>query len=123
TAIVADAIFLMIGVVRMGRSELVHDAAVILGALVGVLDQQADGGPCGATLEHARENLHLIGFLALGGKARGAGLASVQIALQVSFAQGQPRWATIYNATQGGAMAFAEAGHREEFADGVSGHL
>jgi hypothetical protein len=37
----------------MGRAEQVLDRRIVLGLLVGVADQQADGGAGGLAFEHA----------------------------------------------------------------------
>mgnify|MGYP003331099840 CR=1 FL=1 len=51
-----------------GRSQAegLGDLAIVLGALVGVLDQQADGRAGGAALEDPGEDLHLVRLAALG---------------------------------------------------------
>src|SRR5437764_1332394 len=61
-AIVADAVLGPVGVVGVPRAEAVLDLAVILGALVLVLDQQADRRAGGQALEHAGEDLDPVGL-------------------------------------------------------------
>ena len=86
-AIVAHAVFRVIGEVGMAGAVAVADFAIVLGALVGVLDHQGNrrsGGhrPAGAVvLEHAGQDLDRVRFLALGDEARGAGAALVEEAL------------------------------------------
>ena len=77
TTVIADTIFVMVGVVGMRRAEQVLDRRVVLGLLVGVADQQANRAASRPAFENAREDLDLVGFLALGGVAAGAGLAPV----------------------------------------------
>ena len=52
-AIVADAVFVPIGVVGMARAELLGDVAVVAAALVGVADEEGDGRAGGAPFKHA----------------------------------------------------------------------
>ena len=107
----------------MGRAHLLGDIGVILGALVGVLDHQADRGSGGLALKHAGENLHLICLAALGGIARGAGLAPVQLQLDVFRADFQSRRATIDDTAQGRTVAFAKGGNAKQLAKSVAGHM
>ncbi len=66
--------------------------------------------------------LHLIGLTALGGEARGAGLAPIEIALQVAGGQLQAGGAAVDDAAQGRTVAFAKAGYREQFSDCIARH-
>ncbi|MNC29542.1 hypothetical protein D3C75_777900 [compost metagenome] len=122
TAVVALAVFVVVGVVGVGRAEQILDRRVVLGLLVGVADQQADRATGGAAFEHAGEDFHLVGFLALGGVAAGAGLAAVQVTLQILQGYLQPRRAAIDNGDQRRAMAFARGGDSEQLAVGIAGH-
>jgi hypothetical protein len=51
-AVVALAVFVVVGVVGVGRAEQVLDRRVVLGLLVGVANQQADRGAGGAAFEY-----------------------------------------------------------------------
>ena len=113
---------MVVGVVGMGRAEQVLDRRVVLGLLVGVANQQADGATGGLALEHAGEDFHLIGFLALSGVAAGTRLAPIQIALQVGLRQFDTRRATVDNGHQGRAMAFAGGGNSKQLAVGIARH-
>ena len=73
-------------------------------------------------LEHARQNLDRVGFLALGGEARLAGPALVEIGLDVVRRELDARRAAIDDAADGRPMAFAEGRHAEEMAEGVVRH-
>ena len=66
-AIVAVAVFQVIGDVGMAGAEGLRDLSVILGPLVGVLDHQLDRRAGGAALEGARQDADLVGFAALRG--------------------------------------------------------
>ena len=79
-AIVAQAVFLLVGVVGVARAEAVLDLVVVARARVGVLDQQADRRAGGDALEHAGEDAHRVAFLALADELRGAGAAAVDVA-------------------------------------------
>src|SRR3546814_79922 len=83
TAIIANAVFLPVGVVGMTRPEGVGNIAVILAALVFIADQQGDGGTCSLAFENAGEDFNRIGFLALCNMARSTGFAAIQICLDI----------------------------------------
>ncbi|MNF52088.1 hypothetical protein D3C84_334280 [compost metagenome] len=121
--VVAQAVLVMVGVVGVGRAEQVLDRRVVLGLLVGIADQQADGAAGGLALEHPGEDFHHIVFLTLGGVAAGARLAPVEVALHVLQRQLQARRATIDDGDQRRAMAFASAGDGEQLAVGIAGHV
>src|SRR5205085_8553469 len=81
--VVADAVFLPVGEIRVPGPELVLDVGVVAAALVDVVDDQRDRGArghlaAGVVLEHSREDVHGVGLAALGGEARLAGPALVQ---------------------------------------------
>src|SRR5690606_15984821 len=120
--VIAETVFLHIGVVGVTGTEGARDLGVILAALVGVLDQQADRGAGGLALEYAGQDLHGIRFATLGGVAAGAGLAAVQFALQVFLGQRQAGRTAIDDGTQGRAVGFTEGGDAEKFAEAVACH-
>ncbi len=106
----------------MAGAEGVANVAVVLGALVDILDQHHDGRAGGdlarraLVLEDAGQDLDLIGLLALRGEARLAGPALVEIGLDFGSGQRNVRRAAVDHAADGGAMAFAEGGDAEEMA-------
>ncbi len=112
----------MVGVVGMRRAEQVLDRRVVLGLLVGVADQQANRAASRPAFENAREDLDLVGFLALGGVAAGAGLAPVQVSLQVLQGQLQTRRAAVDDGDQRRAVTFTSSGDGEQLAVCVAGH-
>ena len=59
---------------------------------------------------------------ALRDMARGAGLAPVEVGLDIGFAQLHARRATIDDAADGRAVRFAEGGDGEQGAESVSRH-
>ena len=84
-AIVADAVFQIIGEVGMARPVEILDLAIVLRALVLVADHQAHRRARGQALEHARQDLHLVRLAPLGGEFGGAGLAPVEPVLDVGL--------------------------------------
>jgi hypothetical protein len=120
---IAQAVFAPVGVVGMARAEGLQDVAVVLAALVGVLDQQANRRAGGQALVHAREDLHRIGLVALGNEFTGAGATPVQIGLDVGLAQGQARRAAVDHAANGRAMGFTKVGDRKKLSKGIAAHV
>ena len=114
---VAEAVFLRVGVVGVAGAEGLGDVAVVLAALVFVADQQRDRRAGGLAFVHAGEDFHRIGFAALGDVARGAGLAAVEIMLDVGLGERHAGRAAVDHAADGGAVRFAENGDTEQFAE------
>jgi hypothetical protein len=127
-AVIAQAVFGLIGEVGMTGTKLVLDLGIVLGALVGILDQQRDrgaGGHLHAGLRmrhHAREYFDRVGLLALGGEARLAGTAAIEVELDVLVGQRQQRRAAIDHAADRDPVALAEGRDPEHVAEGVEGH-
>src|SRR5688572_15147024 len=86
-AIIANAVFLLIGVIGVARPKAILDLRVVAALLVDVLDEQADRRARRAPFEHAGEDLHLIRLLALRDVARAAGTAPIEILLNIGFRQ------------------------------------
>ena len=84
-AIVAQAIFLFVGVVSVARAENVFNRAVILRTLIGILNQQTNAGPGSHPLEYAGEDFNLVRFAALGSIARCSRTSAIEIVLQIGF--------------------------------------
>jgi len=97
----------------MARAKALGDGAVVLAALVGVADQERDGGAGGLAFVHAREDFHRIGLVALGHVAAGAGAAAVQVGLDVRFGERHARRAAVDHAANGRAVGFTEIGDCE----------
>src|SRR5690554_2422528 len=121
-AVVADTIFVMVGIIGVGRTKLILDIAVIPGALIGIFDQQPNRRPRGHTFEHAGKNTHLIGLTALRRVPRRARAAAIEITLQIRLAKRKSRRTAVDNGTQCRAMALAESGDSEKLAESVAGH-
>jgi hypothetical protein len=69
----------------VGRTILILDIAVIPATLVLIFDQKANGRACGAPFKDPRQNADLVWFPALGGVARLARPAAIEIALNERF--------------------------------------
>src|SRR5665213_802127 len=99
------------------RPELVLDLGIVLGALVGIFDEQRDrraGGledvAVGFVLEDAREDGDEVVLAALRGKARLARLAPLKIALDHLRRQRNARRAAVDNDADGRAVALTPGG-------------
>ena len=121
-AIVADAVFQFVGQVGMAGPELRGDRRVVARALVDVVDLQRDRRAGGQAFEHAGQDAHRVGLLALGGEARLAGAAPIEPGLDVGLGQRQARRAAIDHAADRRAVALAPGGDAEQVAEGVVGH-
>ena len=121
--VIAEAELVRIGVVSVRRAEGISDVAVILGALVGVLDDERNRRASGATLENAGQDFHLILFLALGRKRRRTRLATIQVTLQIRFAERDTRRHAIDNRGQRDAMRLARGHHPKNLSNAVTGHV
>ena len=119
---IAQAVLLQVGVVGVAGAEGLRDLAVVLAALVGVADQQADRRAGGLALVHAREDLDLVLFLALRDVAAGAGAAPIEVGLDVGFRQLHAGRAAVDHAADRRPVRLAEVGDREERAEGVAAH-
>ena len=122
TAIIADTVLVHVGVVRVGRPELLGYFRVVLRPLVGVFNQQSDGRAGGFTLKHPGENFYLVRFPALGRMPGRTRLATIQIALHIRFRELKPRRAAVDDATQCRPVALAEGGNGKQFSECISRH-
>lgn len=86
-AVVACAVFVPVGVIGVSGTEAGGDIAIVFAALVGITDQEGDGGAGGFAFEYSGEDFDLVGFAALGNVAAGAGFAAVKVKLDIRFAQ------------------------------------
>ena len=112
-AIVAQAVFLLVGVVGVAGPEAVLDLLVVARALILVLDEQPDRRAGGLALEHAREDAHLVALAPLARELRGAGAAAVHVLLHVRLGERQARRTAVDDAAERGPVAFAEARHQK----------
>ena len=107
----------------MPRTKRLRDVAVILAALIGVANQEANWRACRYALEHAREDFNRVVLLALRHMPRSAGLAPIQIGLNILGGQRHSRRTAVNDATNGRPVRFTKRGDREEMTEGVSRHL
>ena len=63
-AVVADAVFHLVGVVGVRGTVDVAEVVVVRGALVQVFNQQRNRGACGDAVEHAGKDVHAVGLVA-----------------------------------------------------------
>ena len=101
----------------MGRAERIGNVGIILGALIRVLDQQANRRAGGDPFKYAGQYPDFIIFPALGGKTRSARFTPVQVRLHISGCQFQSGWTSVDDTAQCRAMAFAKAGYRKQFSN------
>ena len=121
-AVVADSVFFPVGVVGVPRTEPVGDIAVVLRALVGVLDQQLDRSAGRHPVEGAAHDAHQISFAALRRVARLPRLALVEPLLDVGFGERQPRRDAVDDDTNRRPVAFAPGRETEECAERIACH-
>ena len=119
---IANAVFLPIGVVGVAGTERVGDRRVVLAARVLVADQERDRRAGGAAFENAGQDLDRVGFAALGDVARRAGLAPVEIVLDVGGGERKPGRTAVDHAADRRSVRFAERGDAKKPAEGVAGH-
>ena len=123
TAIVANAVFLLIGEVSMAGSKLPCDVAVILGSLVLVADQHGYWRAGRHALENAGQDFNPVILAALRDKAALPRLAPVKIGLDQVFGQWHARRHAIDNAANAGAVAFTKAGEGKKGSETVVAHI
>src|SRR5699024_1049105 len=121
-AIIAQAVFLFVGVIGMAWTENVFNCAVILRTLVSVFDQQTNAGAGSNAFKNTGENFDLIRLTTLGGIARCPRATTVEIVLQVRFRQRNTRRNTIDDAAERQPVRFAEGGYAKELSNCVSSH-
>src|SRR2546422_5712361 len=121
-AIVAQAVFLPVRVVGVTGAEGVGERAVVPAPLVFVSDDKTDRRARGPALENAREDLDAVGLLALRDVAGAAGLAPVELSLDVAFRELEPGRTAVHDAAIRGPVALAKRSHAIQQAEGVAGH-
>ncbi len=121
-AMIANTVFLPIGVVGVTGAKGIGDRRVILAARVLVANQERDRRSGRPSFENAGQDFDRVGFAALGYVSRRAGLAPVEIVLDVGSSQLQPRRTAIDNAADRRPVRLAERGDAKKPAEGVAGH-
>ena len=74
----------------MAGTIFVFDIAVVLAVLIGVAEQDGEGGAVGPALEDAGEDLRQVFFLALGDDARLSRSAAARSGSRSSSPRGRP---------------------------------
>ena len=125
-AVVADAVFGLVGVVGMAGPEGAGDLAIVLRPGVLILDLDGDGRAGGdravPVVEHAGQDAGRVALLPLGDEAAAARLAPVQPGLQVGLRQGDQRRAAVDDAADRRPVALAPGRHAKQMAEAVVGH-
>ena len=103
----------------MGRPERIGDMAVIFRPRILAGDKKGEGRAGGFSFEQARQGLHPVAFLALGGDRALSRFSPVEFRLHKTEIDFQSRRTPVDNAADAGAMGFAEGGDAEEVAEGV----
>src|SRR5258708_39037791 len=98
------------------------DLPVIARALILVRHQKADRRARGLAFEHARQDAHRVGLVALAGVLRRARAPALDVRLQVRLAQRQTRRAPVHHATECGAVALPKARHRKDATECIARH-
>src|SRR5690606_15740120 len=88
----ADAVLRVVGIVRVARPIGALDVVVVLAASVGIADQHRDRRAERDAVEHARQDLDLIGLLALTDESALAGLSAIERGLDRRDVERQLRW-------------------------------
>ncbi len=120
--VVPNAVLLPVGIVGMAGPERIDQIAVVFAASVFVSDQQRDGGTGRLALEDPGQNLDAVGFLTLRDVARGAGLAAIEIVLDVFEGQAETGRAAVDHTADRRPMTLAERRDREDPAERIAGH-
>src|SRR5690606_7531639 len=121
-AIVAEAVFLVIRVIRVAWPETVLDLVVVARALIDVLDQEADRGARRHALEDPGQDLHGIGLAALRDEARLAGPAVVELLMDIVHGKVTSRRKPLDDAAERRPVAHAEGRDGEDLPEGIASH-
>ena len=128
TAIIAHAILHVVRIVGMPRPIFVFDVGIILRSLIDVVDHERDGRtgsdllPCLLVQKDAGQNPDRIWFLPLSREARLARTATIEVRLDIAFAERNARRTTVDHATDRGPVAFAEGRHPKQMPVRIERH-
>ena len=117
---VADAVFGLISEVGVGRPVFMGHLGVSLGARVFVLHPEGDRSAESTAFERAGQDLDGIGLLARGDDGGLAGAATVEVGLDITFGEGNPRGATVDDDADSASVRFAPGGDAEQVTKGVA---
>ena len=105
---VADAVFLELGVVGMRGTEHAAHILVILRVLIGIAYDEADGTARRLSLEDTAEQLYLIGLLTRSCDLALSRTTAVELCLDEGHVDGDACWHTVDNASYGLTMALTK---------------
>src|ERR1700722_14276083 len=126
--IIADAVLRLVRVISMAGTVLVLDVAIVLRALIDIVDEHADWRSgrhltVRRFVEHdARENSGLVRLTALGGETRRSRPPPVQFSLNVNCFQGNARGTAVDDAPDSRPVTLAEGGDAKEMSESVMRH-
>src|SRR5262245_3609928 len=121
-AVIAQTVFLLIRVIGVSGPKAITDLLVVVGALVGVLDDEADRRSGRAALENAGQDPHPVRLAPLARITGRSGAASVDVALDIVLGELKIGRTTIDDAAERGPVALAEARDGEQPAGRVTRH-
>jgi hypothetical protein len=117
TAIIAQAVLHVVRIIGMARPIFVFDVGIILRALIDIVDDERDwrtGRDLQSRLfvqKDTGQDPDRIGFLPLSREARLARTATIEVRLDIAFAERNAGRTTVDHATDRGPVAFAEGRH------------
>src|SRR5262249_35142714 len=121
-AVVAETVAGVEGEIGVAGAILGLDVGVILAALVGVAEQDADRRAVGAALEDAGPDLRHVLLLALGHDLRLPRPAAAQVRQQVLDRERQSGGAAVDDEQIAGPVADAGGRDTEQLAEGIAWH-
>ena len=111
--VIPETVFHIISHIRVARTVVARDLAVVGRALGGVPHEEGDGSSGGFFLEDAGEDFYLIAFLPGGRVAAGPRFSPVQKDLNISLREREAGRAAIHNHADAGTVGFAPGGDTE----------
>src|ERR1035437_9592138 len=116
---VVNAVFGKISEIRVRRAELRLHFGIRFGPGIFVFDPQANRRAKRFAAKRAGKNLHRVGFLTRRNNFGLSGPATVQIGLNVGFAEPEARRAAVHNHTHATAVGFAPRRDAEQLPEGA----
>ena len=121
STMIAEAVFLPVGVVGMSGTATVAQGVIILAAVVAVANEKGDGCAQRRTVEESAQPFHLVGFTAWRGVGR-RGIAfapTLQFGVDQRGVDRQAGRATVDDSPYGRAVGFAEGCQPEYVAERI----
>ena len=117
---VADAILLPVGEVGVAGAEHLAQVLVVVGVLIGIAYQEADGLPRRLSLEHAAKQFHLVGLLPGCGQSALARAASVQFTLNKIQVHTDASRHTVDDTTDAGPVTLTKRSQAEYMTETIT---